>query len=204
MAELTVTAFTTLDGVVQAPGGAEEDTDGGFAHGGWLVPHFDEQLGGTMCAIFARADAFLLGRRTYDIFAGHWPSVPDPEQPIAKELNTLPKFVASRTRERFEWTGTEHVRDVEGDVPELKRRFERELQVHGSSDLAQALLAADLVDRFRLITFPVVLGSGKRLFGSGTLPRTMRLEHTESTSTGVVVGEYVRVGPLVTGAVPSP
>jgi dihydrofolate reductase len=133
MGELTVTAFVTLDGVMQAPGGPDEDRDGGFACGGWMHPYPDEVFGGFMDSVFERAGAFLLGRRTYDIFADYWPVHDDPADPVASRLNGLPKHVASRTRDRFDWSGSRHVADVVRDVPELKRATEGELQVHGRS-----------------------------------------------------------------------
>lgn len=200
MAELTLTTFLTLDGVMQAPGGPTEDPSGGFAHGGWLVPFADADMGRTMVDIFSRADAFLLGRRTYDIFAAHWPRITSQDDPIAVKLNALPKFVASRTRTEFAWHNSSYVRDVVNDVRALAQRFPRELQVHGSCGLAQTLIAHDLVDEYRLLTFPVVLGSGKRLFGDGAVPAAMALERTSTTSTGVVVSVYRRGRTFRTGS----
>lgn len=200
MAELTLTTFQTLDGVMQAPGGPGEDPDGGFEHGGWLVPHADEDMGSTMVEIFSKADAFLLGRTTYDIFAGHWPRVTDAQDPIASRLNTLPKHVASRTRVRFDWANSELVRDVVAEVPVLKQRYEREIQVHGSCGLAQTLIEHDLVDEYRLLTFPVVLGMGKRLFGSGAVPVNLKLVRSSTTGAGTVVSVYRRGGALQTGS----
>lgn len=200
-AELSLTAFLTLDGVTQAPGGPTEDTSGGFRHGGWAVPHFDDALGKVIDGFFSRASAFLLGRRSYDIFAAHWPRVTDPSDPVAAALNRLPKYVASRTRSEFSWSGTSPVRDVAREVAELKRSHPGELQVHGSSDLAQALISHDLVDEYRLIVFPVMLGSGRRLFGSGVVPATLRLVSSTATSRGVVISVYRRAGKLATGDV---
>lgn len=200
MAELTLTTFLTLDGVMQAPGGPGEDPSGGFQHEGWLVPHADEDMGTTMVEIFSKADAFLLGRTTYDIFAGHWPQVTDADDPVASRLNTLPKHVASRTQTEFGWTPTELVRDVVGEIPELKERYTGEIQVHGSCGLAQTLIEHDLIDEYRLLTFPVVLGSGKRLFGSGAVPANLTLERSSTTSTGVVVSVYRRGGAFRTGS----
>ena len=199
MAELTMTAFLTLDGVMQAPGGPGEDESGGFQHGGWIPPHIDEQLGGIVEANFRKADAFLLGRRTYEIFASYWPNIESGDA-VATGLNTLPKHVATRTLETFDWDGSSAVRDVVQQVPELKARYERELQVHGSSDLAQTLLENDLIDELRLMIFPSVVGSGKRLFGEGAVPRTLTLTHSETTSTGVVYAVYRRKGPLETAS----
>lgn len=200
MAELTVTTFLTLDGVMQAPGGPEEDKSGNFAHGGWVFPLFDDDMGKVVVDIFAKADAFLLGRTTYDIFAAYWPKVTDPADPIAGKLNSLPKYVASRTKSTFSWHPTTHLAEVVAGVAELKRRYPREVQVHGSCGLLQTLIEHDLVDEYRLFTFPVLLGTGKRLFGSGTVPRSLRLIRTLTTGTGVVVSVYRPSGALKTGS----
>lgn len=200
MGELTITAFLSLDGVMQAPGGPEEDRSGGFRHGGWLVPHADEGMGKFMDEVFSKADAFLLGRRTYDIFAAYWPKVTDPNDPVAGPLNSLPKFVASRTRSAFDWAGTTVVHDVRGEVARLKERFPREVQVHGSCGLAQTLIEADLIDEYRLLVFPVALGSGRRLFGPGTVPAALKLVDTRRTENGTVISVYRRAGKLVTGS----
>jgi dihydrofolate reductase len=200
MAELTLTTFLTLDGIMQAPGGPGEDLSGGFPHGGWLVPHFDDDTGKTMVEIFSKADAFLLGRTTYDIFAAHWPRITAPDDLIAVKLNTLPKHVASRTRTKFSWNETSLVRDVAQEVVGLKKRYSREVQVHGSCGLAQTLIEHDLIDEYRLLTFPVVLGTGKRLFGAGAMPVTLQLVRSSTTSKGVVVSVYRRAGSLKTGS----
>jgi len=185
MAELTMTTFLSLDGVMQAPGGPGEDESGGFPYGGWLVPHADADMGKIVVEIFSKAEAFLLGRTTYDIFAAYWPRITDPADPIASKLNALPKFVASRTRSSFAWGNTTLVRDVVNEVGGLKQRFSREVQVHGSWGLAQTLIENDLVDEYRLLTFPVILGAGKRLFGTGT---------------GAVFSVYRPAGGLKTGS----
>lgn len=200
MAELTITTFLTLDGVMQAPGGPGEDTSGGFPHGGWLVPHADADMGAAMTDIFQRADAFLLGRTTYDIFAAHWPRVTEARDPVASRLNALPKFVVSRTRSEFDWHDTTHVRDIVKEVAGIKQRFSGELQVHGSCGLAQTLIAHDLIDEYRLLTFPVILGTGKRLFGVGAVPATLALVKSHSTGKGSLVSVYRRAGKLETGS----
>ncbi|MBE0529054.1 MAG: dihydrofolate reductase family protein [Thermoleophilia bacterium] len=198
---LTATTFLTLDGVMQAPGGPDEDRSGGFEHGGWSFPYPDEDFGRLVSGWFAQADAFLLGRRTYEIFAAFWPHVTDEADPVASRLNTLPKYVASRTLESVGWQGATL---LEGDVVEavarLKTQPGRELQVHGSGELLQTLMAQDLVDEHRLFIYPVVVGSGRRLFRAAGPPRSLKLVDTTTTSTGVVVATYRRGGPLVPGS----
>ena len=195
--KLTVTTFQTLDGVMQAPGGPEEDPSGGFEHGGWLVPHFDDETGAFMDETFGPAEAFLLGRFTYETFAAHWPKVDDPADPIATKLNALPKYVASRTlkSEDVTWAGAEL---LDGDVPtkvqELKARDGGELQVHGSAGLIQTLLQHDLVDELRVLTFPVVLGKGKRLFADGAVPANVELAESRTTPAGTLIAVYEFAG----------
>ncbi len=200
MAELTITTFLTLDGVIQAPGGPGEDDSGNFTHGGWVVPHADDDMGRVMTEIFTKADAFLLGRTTYDIFASYWPRITDANDLIATQLNSLPKYVASRSRTTFGWYNSTHLRDVVAEVADLKHRFAREIQVHGSCGLIQTLIANDLVDEYRLLTFPVLLGRGKRLFAEGTVPRTLKLVRSHTTAKGVVVSVYRPAGELQTGS----
>jgi len=193
--KLTLTTFLTLDGVMQAPGGPNEDPSGGFRHGGWLVPYFNEAMGQIVSQRFGNADAFLLGRKTYQIFAAHWPRVTDPADPIASALNRLPKYVASKTLDQVDWHNSTLVRgDLTDQVAHLKQRYSREIQVHGSGDLAQSLIANDLVDEYHLWLYPVMLGAGKRLFGSGTVPAALTLAETQTTGTGVVVSIYRRSG----------
>jgi dihydrofolate reductase len=195
--KLTVTTFQTLDGVMQAPGGPQEDPRDGFEHGGWLVPYADADMGTFMDETLATAEAFLLGRFTYVTFAGHWPKVDDPDDRVATQLNALPKYVASRTlrEEDLGWSGSSLLgEDVPARVAELKARPGGELQVHGSAGLVQTLLRHELVDELRLLTFPVVLGTGKRLFGEGAVPAAMRLTESRTTSTGTVVAVYAFEG----------
>jgi len=194
MAILTMTTFVSLDGVMQAPGGPGEDTSGGFTHGGWFFPHVDAQFGEFITGIFSRATAFLLGRRTYEIFAGHWPRVTDPQDPVATKLNALPKYVATRTLERVEWNASTIIRDVVPEVRALKRKLDGELQVHGSAGLAQTLLEHGLVDEFNVATVPVVLGKGKRLFGTGTAPLGLELKRARTSAAGVVLATYRPAG----------
>ena len=195
MSILTLNAFLSLDGVMQAPGAPDEDTSGDFLHGGWLVPYADDDMGRIVVESFARADAFLLGRTTYQIFAAHWPRVTDAADPVAGALNRLPKHVASTTLDAVEWNNSSLIRgDVVKAVGQLKARYERELQVHGSIGLVQTLIANDLIDELRLFHYPVVLGTGKRLFGTGAAPAAMTLVESRTTSTGVVYARYRLAG----------
>jgi dihydrofolate reductase len=202
MRKLVVDTFTTLDGVMQAPGGPDEDRDGGFRHGGWLVPYFDEKFVEIMTDWTKRAGAFLLGRKTYEIFAGSWPKSTDPADEIAMALNTRPKFVASRTLDTLAWNNSHLLKgDVAEEVAKLKAQEGGEIQVHGSGNLIQTLLEHDLVDTFRIWQFPVVLGTGKRLFGEGTIPRSLRLVDTQMNTTDAVLHVYERAGGLKYGEV---
>jgi dihydrofolate reductase len=200
MGELTVTTFVSVDGVMQAPGAPKEDTAGDFRHGGWVFPHADPDMGSIVVDIFSRADAFLLGRGTYDIFAAHWPRVTDPNDPIAARLNALPKHVASRSRADFPWQNTSPVRDVTAEVVALKERYAREIQVHGSAGLLQTLLGQNLIDELRVLTFPVILGTGKRLFAAAAAPGTLTLKDFRVSGKGVVYCAYRRAGPVRTGS----
>jgi dihydrofolate reductase len=200
MRPLVVTTFLTLDGVMQAPGGPQEDPSGGFRYGGWQFPLVDQDFGREIIEWFAGAQDFLLGRFTYEVFAAYWPQAPTENDPIAAALNTRTKHVASRTLTSLEW---DTARLIEGDVVEAVRALKAgdggELQVHGSAGLLQTLLRHDLVDELRLIVFPVTLGRGKRLFADGTLPRTWRLTSSAVTSTGALIAAYRRAGDVATG-----
>jgi dihydrofolate reductase len=193
--KLTVTTFLTVDGVMQAPGGQNEDRSGGFELGGWVAPHFDADTGAFMTSVFERADAFLLGRVTYEIFAAAWPEMADPEDPIANKLNTLPKHVASTTLDTVEWEAS---RLIEGDVvqavTELKAEEGGELQVHGSGDLAHTLIEHGLVDEYNLLTFPVVVGAGKRLFPDSARPTGLRPVSQTTTGSGVRIDVWAPAG----------
>jgi dihydrofolate reductase len=202
MGRLTMTSFVTLDGVMQGPGGPDEDRSGGFTHGGWAVPYLDAVFGQFIDEVFSRAGAFLLGRGTWQIFAGYWPEVTDPKDPVADALNKLPKHVVSRTLDRADWAGSSIVRDV-AEVPRLRELTRGELQVHGSPGLAQSLLREGMVDQLNLLTFPVVLGGGKRLFGDGLLPTAFELTSSRTTRTGVLLATYARKGKPQYGTVGS-
>jgi dihydrofolate reductase len=195
MGKLVVSTFVTLDGIMQAPGGPDEDRDGGFEHGGWSVPYFDEDMGHIMVEQFEGMECLLLGRKTYEIFAGHWPHVDDENDPVATKLNAMPKYVASRTLDEVTWRNS-HL--LKGDVPEavadLKTRLEGEINVQGSSNLIETLQQHDLVDEYRLLVDPVVLGTGRRLFSEGTLPTEMKLVSSRTTGTGALYCTYQRVG----------
>jgi dihydrofolate reductase len=202
MRKLVVGTFLTLDGVMQAPGGPDEDRDGGFTHGGWLVPFFDETLVKIMTEWTTRAGAYLFGRKTYEIFAGSWPKSTDPADEIATALNIRPKFVASRTLDALEWSNSILLEgDVAGEVAGLKAQEGGEIQVHGSGGLIQTLFRHNLVDTLRLWLFPVVIGTGKRLFADGTIPGSFRLVDTQLTPTGAVLHVYERAGDLSYGEV---
>ena len=198
MRKLTVSTFLSLDGVMQAPGGPGEDDTGGFAYGGWSVNYWDDTMGKVMDAAFHEPFDLLLGRRTYEIFAAYWPNVPDEEG--GKPLNDATKYVASRGRPNLSWKESVLLEgDAADAVAELKRGEGPELQVHGSADLIQTLIRSSLVDEYRLWLFPLVLGSGKRLFADGTIPASLELVDTTVSTTGVVIGTYRPAGDIETG-----
>lgn len=200
MRRLVVGTFLTLDGVMQAPGGPDEDRDGGFAHGGWSVKYWDDMMGKTIVDQTLQSDALLLGRRTYEIFAAHWPLVTDPNDPVASKLNSMRKYVASRTLRNAEWHNTTVLPgDAAEAVPRLKKEAGGEIHVTGSANLIQTLLKHDLIDEVRLWVFPVMVGRGKRLFGEGTIPGAFRLVDTKASTTGVVIQSYERAGELEPG-----
>lgn len=196
--KLVVTTFATLDGVMQGAGGTEEDRTNGFALGGWVTPFADEDFGEIITDTFRRADEILLGRTTYDDMYAFWSQVTETDDVVAVALNTLPKHVATTRNDTLEWENSHPiVGDVVDTVKELKGRPGRELQVHGSHGLVQTLLAAELVDEFNVWTFPLVLGQGKRLFGDGTVPTTLRVTSSQVTGTGVIITTYQPAGPVV-------
>ncbi|SCG41015.1 dihydrofolate reductase family protein [Micromonospora halophytica] len=199
MRRLIVQSFLTLDGVMQAPGGPGEDDDGGFAYGGWSVNYWDERMGEVMDRSMGRPFDLVLGRRTYDIFAAHWPRAT--EEMGAKPLNDATKYVASRSRPDLAWRNSVL---IEGDVAEgvaaLKQGDGPELQVHGSGNLIQTLMRAGLVDEYRLWIFPVVVGSGKRLFAEGTVASGLTQVDSQVSTTGVVMGTYLPAGEIPLGS----
>ena len=198
MGIIQVNLFLTLDGVYQAPGGPDEDRAGGFELGGWQGAYFDDASGETIGTSIEGLDALLLGRRTYDIFAGYWPSRGE-EDPIAAKFNAVPKFVVSRTLTDPSWEGTTVLTDVATEVRALKERFD-EVHVFGSGDLVRTLLREDLLDRLNLILYPLTLGSGKRLFGDGTVPAAFTVvEPPQAFPKGAVSLVYERAGTPATG-----
>ncbi len=199
MRRLLVNTFLSLDGVMQAPGGPEEDDSSGFGQGGWSVNYWDDHMDQVMTGVMAKPFDLVLGRKTYDIFAAYWPRATD--SPAAKPLNDATKYVASRSRPSLTWRNSVLIDgDVADGVRALKEQEGPELQVHGSGDLVQTLLRHNLIDVFSLWVFPVVLGPGKRLFADGTVPAALRLEDSSVSSTGVMIGTYVPDGEIVTGS----
>jgi dihydrofolate reductase len=198
MRKIVVNTFLSLDGIMQAPGGRGEDPSGGFELEGWSVNYWDEMMGQRMGELMGKPFDLLLGRKTYDIFAAHWPHADDPG---AEPLNKATKYVVTNSLDRAEWGPSQLIK---GDaVPRLRLLKEQdgpELQVHGSANLLQTLIKHQLVDRFNLMIFPLVLGSGKRLFGDGAIPAGMRLKDSKVSTTGVMIATYEPAGPIVTGS----
>jgi dihydrofolate reductase len=202
--KLTSTMFLSVDGVYQGPGGPTEDQRDGFERGGWLVPHFDDTTGQCITEVFDQADAFLLGRRTYDIFAGYWPKVTDATDPVAGRLNTLPKYVVSTSLRSANWQNTTIVNgDLVTEIDKLKEKPGRELQVHGSGALLRSLLDKDLVDELRILVFPVIVGDGRRLFPEDGPATGLRLVQSRTTPSGVAIHVYEPAGRATFGDVAS-
>lgn len=198
MRKVIVLTFVTLDGVMQAPGGPEEDESGAFKFGGWSVPDFDEAVGDEMSRQMGKPYDLLLGRKTYDIFAAFWPKQTDP---TAESLNRAHKYVASRSSRKLDWgPATLLTGDVAGEIRKLKEQDGPELQVHGSGDLIQTLLKNDLIDELWLKIFPLTLGEGKRLFGDGTAPAALKVRDSKTTPSGVILVSYERAGDVKTGS----
>jgi dihydrofolate reductase len=200
MRKIVVATFTSLDGVMQAPGGPQEDPTGGFTLGGWTAPYFDQALGASLGEIFSRPFDLLLGRKTYDIFAAHWPYVTDPHEPIAGVFNRVTKYVASRSNPRLTWQSSQLLgTDIVASLTKLKGEDGPDLLVQGSSDMLQTLWNNSLVDEFSVLIFPVVLGKGKRLFGDGATPAGLKLVKSKTYPTGVIVANYQPDGEVKTG-----
>jgi dihydrofolate reductase len=198
MRKIIVLTFVTLDGVMQAPGGPEEDTTGGFKYGGWLVPHFDDFLGQTMAEQMARPFDLLLGRKTYETFAAYWPHHIEE----GAGINNATKYVASHRPMEFTWERSVLLKgDVVEEVKKLKAQDEPELQIHGSANLIQTFLKHDLVDELWLKIFPITLGTGKRLFAEGTIPAAFTLRAAKTSPSGVIIASYERAGEVKTGSV---
>jgi dihydrofolate reductase len=196
--ELVVNTFVSLDGVMQAPGGPEEDPTGGFQFGGWTAPHWDDQMGEVMDEFMGKPFDLVLGRKTFEIFAAYWPYS---DAPTAVGLNRATKYVASRTLKELDWENSQLLEgDVGQAVARLKQEEGPELQVHGSGNLIQTLHRESLIDRYRTFIFPVVLGKGKRLFAEGASPAQLRLTESRTSSTGVVFAVFEPAGEVQTGS----
>lgn len=192
MRKLIVSEFVTLDGVMQAPGGSDEDRSGGFEHGGWQMSYHDDMFGNFVVKGIAGAGGFVLGRKTYEIFAGYWPTAPDEEGVIRDPLNNGPKFVASKTlRDPLPWNNSTVIKgDLAAEIRKLKKEDGNHLLVIGSGNLVQTLIQNDLVDEYQLMIHPLILGSGARLFSEGNPKRPLELVDSTATTTGVVLATY--------------
>ena len=200
MRQVVLSTFVSLDGVMQAPGGPQEDPTNGFRFGGWVAPHFDEAVGNFIDEVFEAPFDLLLGRKTYDIFAAHWPYAP-PGDPIGERFNAITKYVATRSKEPLGWKGSVSLgEDVAGAVRRLKGGEGGNLLIQGSSVLVQTLVANDLIDEIHLLVFPIILGSGKRIFGESASPAGLTLTGTKTSGTGVVMASYRRAGEVATGS----
>lgn len=201
MRKIITTTFVTLDGVMQAPGGSEEDASGGFAHGGWSFSYWDEMMGGVISGFMKMPFDLLLGRKTYDIFAGYWPDAKsDPE--VKEKFNRTKKYVVSRSARELFWNNSELVTgDVAEKIRQLKKQDGSDLWVHGSGNLIQTLLSERLIDRMIVWTFPVTVGGGKRLFAEGTPAQGLKFLDAKISSTGVIIATYEPAGALKTGTI---
>ncbi len=200
MRKVIAATFVSLDGVMQAPGGPDEDPTKGFAYGGWTATYWDEAMGAVMGRIFDISFDLLLGRKTYEIFAAHWPFV-DSGDPIGAVFDRVTKYVASRSAMPLTWQNSVALPGEAAEaVARLKQEDGPDLLLQGSGDLIQTLLANDLIDEFQLLVFPLVLGKGRRLFGSGTLPGALKLTDSKVSTTGVIMNTYVRDGDIKTGS----
>jgi dihydrofolate reductase len=203
MRNIVANTFSTLDGVMQAPGAPEEDTSGGFQWGGWSVNYWDEMMGKAIDDFMGKEFDLLLGRKTYEIFAAHWPFVkPDnPDYETALKINAARKYVVSRTLDRADWNESTIIKgDVAKQLADLKMQSGPELQVHGSSNLIQTLLKNDLVNELHVWIFPLTVGSGKHLFAEGTVPASFKLTDYKVSTTGVIIATYERGGKIETGS----
>lgn len=200
MRKLKILSFISLDGVMQAPGGPEEDTSGGFQYGGWTVPYFDEFGMNVMNEQMKGPFDLLLGRKTYEIWAAYWPHHKG-DDPISQGINTARKYVASRTLKKLEWENSELLQgDVAKAVHKIKEQDGPELQVQGSGNLIQTLLKHDLVDELLLKIFPVTLGKGKKLFAEGTMAQAFTLYESKTSPSGIIIASYRRDGDVKTGS----
>jgi dihydrofolate reductase len=201
MRKVIAGAMVSLDGVMQAPGGPEEDPTGGFKYGGWTAPYFDDVLGREMGEQFSKPFELLLGRKTYEIFAAHWPYAEGGEDDlIAKPFNRTRKYVATRSSAPLSWNNSVAIHEPAADVAKLKRQDGPDLLIQGSSMLTQTLLKNDLIDRIQLLVFPVVLGSGKRFFGDGAKAMALKLENSKTSPSGVTLSTYTPAGAVKTGS----
>ena len=199
MRKVVASAFVSLDGVMQAPGGPEEDPTGGFAHGGWVAGLWHDELGEVLDRVFSRSYDLLLGRKTYEIFAAHWPHIGD-DDPIARQFNTCRKFVATSSTERLSWANSTALHDAAAEVRKLKETEGPDLLVQGSSVLVQTLLAHELLDEVTLLVFPLTLGNGKKFFGSGTRPGSLSVASSTVTPAGVLAATYRPAGAVKTAS----
>ncbi|MER8388500.1 dihydrofolate reductase family protein [Mesorhizobium sp. M0959] len=199
MRKIIAATFVSLDGVMQAPGGPQEDPVGGFKFGGWTFHYWDDVMGAAMGETFSKPFALLLGRKTYDIFAAHWPY--QKNDPIADSFNAVTKYVATHRPDSLSWQNSQPLgSDVVATLRRMKQEDGPDLLIQGSSELIQTLLANDLIDEISLLIFPLVLGKGKKLFGSGTIPAAFKLTRSRTSTTGVLMASYKRSGEIKTGS----